>query len=83
MHFGRRAEKILDRCRSISGFRPGSIFAFLRWASNGRAPSGLKAVFRIAGPRNRRSFDQNLPSGHACHPAGTSMQSPPFDTARL
>ena len=35
LRFGRRVEeKILDRSRSISGFRPGSIFAFVRWASN-------------------------------------------------
>ncbi len=35
LHFGRRAEEqILDRRRSISSFRPGSIFAFVRWASN-------------------------------------------------
>ncbi len=34
LRFGRRAEeKILDRRRSISSFRPGSIFAFVRWAS--------------------------------------------------
>ena len=35
LRFGRRAEeKILDRRHSISSFRPGSIFAFVRWASN-------------------------------------------------
>jgi hypothetical protein len=35
LRFGRRAEeKILDRRRSISSFRAGSIFAFVRWASN-------------------------------------------------
>ncbi len=35
LRFGRRAEeKILDRRRSISSFNPGSIFAFVRWASN-------------------------------------------------
>ncbi len=35
LRFGRRAEeKILDRRRSISSFTPGSIFAFVRWASN-------------------------------------------------
>jgi len=35
LRFGRRAEeKILDRRRSISSFAPGSIFAFVRWASN-------------------------------------------------
>ncbi len=35
LRFGRRIEeKILDRRRSISSFAPGSIFAFVRWASN-------------------------------------------------
>ncbi|MCA1537733.1 DUF2840 domain-containing protein [Bradyrhizobium sp. NBAIM03] len=35
LRFGRRAEeKILDRRRSISSFAPGSIFGFVRWASN-------------------------------------------------
>ncbi|MCA1414390.1 MULTISPECIES: DUF2840 domain-containing protein [Bradyrhizobium] len=35
LRFGRRAEeKILDRRRSISSFTPGSIFGFVRWASN-------------------------------------------------
>ncbi|MFT0860230.1 DUF2840 domain-containing protein [Ancylobacter sp. G4_0304] len=35
LRFGRRAEeKILDRRRSISSFKPGSVFAFVRWASN-------------------------------------------------
>lgn len=35
LRFGRRAEEtILDRRRSISSFKPGSIFAFVRWASN-------------------------------------------------
>ncbi|MCK1568790.1 DUF2840 domain-containing protein [Bradyrhizobium sp. 173] len=35
LRFGRRTEgKILDRRRSISSFTPGSIFGFVRWASN-------------------------------------------------
>lgn len=35
LRFGRRAEEqILDRRRSISSFRPGNIFACVRWASN-------------------------------------------------
>ena len=35
LRFGRRAEEtILDRRRSISSFVPGSVFAFVRWASN-------------------------------------------------
>ncbi|WGD53516.1 DUF2840 domain-containing protein [Bradyrhizobium sp. CB1650] len=35
LRFGRRTEeKILDRRRSVSSFAPGSIFGFVRWASN-------------------------------------------------
>ncbi|MCP3461075.1 DUF2840 domain-containing protein [Bradyrhizobium sp. CCGUVB23] len=35
LRFGRRTEeKILDRRRSVSSFVPGSIFGFVRWASN-------------------------------------------------
>ena len=35
LRFGRRSEeKILDRRRRISSFAPGSVFAFVRWASN-------------------------------------------------
>ncbi|MCP3418628.1 DUF2840 domain-containing protein [Bradyrhizobium brasilense] len=35
LRFGHRAEeKILDRRRSVSSFAPGSIFGFVRWASN-------------------------------------------------
>lgn len=35
LRFGRAAEeKILDRRRSIASFTPGSVFAFVRWASN-------------------------------------------------
>ena len=35
LRFGRRTEeRILDRRRSISSFTPGSIFGFVRWASN-------------------------------------------------
>ncbi|QHP66432.1 DUF2840 domain-containing protein [Bradyrhizobium sp. LCT2] len=35
LRFGRRAEeKILDRRRSVSSFATGSIFGFVRWASN-------------------------------------------------
>ena len=34
IRFGRKSyEQILDRRRSIVGFAPGSIFAFVRWAS--------------------------------------------------
>nr|WP_321982673.1 DUF2840 domain-containing protein [uncultured Cohaesibacter sp.] len=34
--FGRKSyEKILDPYRSIVGFKPGAVFAFVRWASNG------------------------------------------------
>ncbi len=35
LRFGRPVEKkILDRRRSVSSFKPGSIFGFVRWASN-------------------------------------------------
>ncbi|MCA1437229.1 DUF2840 domain-containing protein [Bradyrhizobium sp. BRP20] len=35
LRFGRRTEeRILDRRRSLSSFTPGSIFGFVRWASN-------------------------------------------------
>ena len=35
IRFGRFAEeKILDRRRRIVSFKPGSVFAFVRWASN-------------------------------------------------
>jgi len=35
IRFGRRAEeKILDRRRRVVSFAPGSIFCFVRWASN-------------------------------------------------
>lgn len=35
LRFGRRAEeKILDRRRSVISFAPGSMFGFVRWASN-------------------------------------------------
>ena len=51
LRFGRRAEeKILDRRRSVSSFRPGSIFAFVRWASNdfGTVISRLDIVRAVA-----------------------------------
>ncbi len=36
IRFGKDVEdKILDRRRRVLGFAPGSIFAFVRWASNG------------------------------------------------
>ncbi len=35
VRFGReREERILDRRRRVLGFAPGSVFAFVRWASN-------------------------------------------------
>jgi hypothetical protein len=35
IRFGRKSyEKILDRRRSIVGFAPNSVFAFVRWAAN-------------------------------------------------
>jgi hypothetical protein len=57
LRFGRRAEeKILDRRRSISSFKPGSIFAFVRWASNdyGTVISRMDIVRAVSGARSRR-----------------------------
>jgi hypothetical protein len=35
IRFGRKSyEQILDRRRSVVGFAPGSVFAFVRWAAN-------------------------------------------------
>ena len=51
LRFGRRAEeKILDRRRSISSFTPGSIFGFVRWASNdyGTVVSRMDIVRAVA-----------------------------------
>lgn len=51
LRFGRRAEeKILDRRRSVSSFAPGSIFAFVRWASNdyGTVVSRIDIVRAVA-----------------------------------
>jgi Protein of unknown function (DUF2840) len=51
LRFGRRAEQqILDRRRSISSFQPGSIFAFVRWASNdfGTVVSRMDIVRAVA-----------------------------------
>ena len=40
IRFGRvAAEQILDRRRRVVSFAPGSIFAFVRWASNEFVPS--------------------------------------------
>lgn len=51
LRFGRRAEeKILDRRRRISSFAPGSVFAFVRWASNdfGTVSSRMDIVRAVA-----------------------------------
>jgi len=35
IRFGREAgERIIDRCRRVVSFRPGAVFAFVRWAAN-------------------------------------------------
>jgi len=51
LRFGRRAEeKILDRRHSISSFAPGSLFGFVRWASNdyGTVVSRMDIVRAVA-----------------------------------
>jgi len=51
LRFGRRAEeKILDRRRSVSSFKPDSVFAFVRWASNdfGTVVSRMDIVRAVA-----------------------------------
>jgi hypothetical protein len=51
IRFGREAhEQILDRKRSLLGFRPNSVFAFVRWAANdfGTVLSRINIVRAIA-----------------------------------
>ncbi len=58
LRFGRRAEeKILDRRRSISSFKPGSIFAFVRWASNDYGTVVSRIVILRAVERGRLLHD--------------------------
>ena len=51
LRFGREAgERIMDRRRRIVAFRPGAIFAFVRWASNdfGTAISRIDIIRAVA-----------------------------------
>ena len=51
VRFGRdREERILDRRRRVLGFAPGSVFAFIRWASNayGTAQSRIDVLRAVA-----------------------------------
>ena len=51
VRFGReREERILDRRRRVLGFAPGSVFAFVRWASNdyGTAQSRIDVLRAVA-----------------------------------
>lgn len=52
-------EEILDRCRRVLWFRPGAVFAFVRWASNdfGTMISRLDVVLAVA---SRQAY-QTLP----------------------
>ena len=57
IRFGRIAEeRVLDRQRRIVSFAPGSIFAFVRWASNdyGTVVSRID-ILRAVGPGERYS----------------------------
>ncbi|WP_315769892.1 MULTISPECIES: DUF2840 domain-containing protein [unclassified Bradyrhizobium] len=51
IRFGHAAEEtIIDRCRRIMSFAPGSVFAFVRWASNdfGTVVSRIDIVRAVA-----------------------------------
>lgn len=51
LRFGRQAgERVLDRRRRLVDFRPGAVFAFVRWASNdyGTALSRLDILRAVA-----------------------------------
>ena len=66
LRFGRRAEeKILDRRRSISSFRPGSIFAFVQWASNdfGTVISRMDIVRAVASGERYQTLPFVRPGG--------------------
>ncbi|MGL3111802.1 DUF2840 domain-containing protein [Bradyrhizobium sp. BR 1432] len=66
LRFGRRAEeKILDRRRSISSFNPGSIFGFVRWASNdyGTVVSRMDIVRAVEGGQRYQTLPFVRPGG--------------------
>jgi len=57
IRFGHTAEEhVIDRQRRVVSFAPGSIFAFVRWASNdyGTVVSRID-ILRAVGPRERYS----------------------------
>lgn len=55
IRFGRIAEEhVLDRQRRVVSFAPGSIFAFVRWASNDYVVSRID-ILRAVGPGERYS----------------------------
>jgi hypothetical protein len=57
IRFGRHVEEeIIDRCRRVLSFAPGSIFAFVRWASNdyGTVVSRID-ILRAVSPGERYS----------------------------
>ena len=69
IRFGRPAEAhVLDRQRRIVCFAPGSIFAFVRWASNdfGTVVSRID-ILRAVGPGERYSTVPYV------HPGGESL----------
>jgi hypothetical protein len=66
LRFGRRAEeKILDRRRSVSSFAPGSIFGFVRWASNdyGTAVSRMDIVRAVEAGQRYQTLPFVRPGG--------------------
>ena len=66
LRFGRRAEEtILDRRRRISSFAPGSIFGFVRWASNdyGTVVSRLDIVRAVAPGESYQTLPFVRPGG--------------------
>jgi hypothetical protein len=73
IRFGRIVEQhILDRQRRIVSFAPGSIFAFVRWASNDYGTLVLRIdILRAVGPGERCS---TVP---VCAPVVTSCSAFP------
>ena len=53
------SERTLDRRRRISTFAPDSIFAFMRWASNGHGTLVSRIDILRALQRRRRLFDRS------------------------